>query len=134
MLAFAGSEAHTLSPAGSCHWYVPGLPYVADEHHLTRLIIASAWNRGQTGLRGMCLGTLPLVHNSGNCHRAVQIAGGRLMIASRTQPPPHLWRAASSDGAISTLFHPCTRLARLCPGRSCRPWPSCGSASDPVAV
>lgn len=35
------------------------------------------------------------------------------MNASRTQPPPHLRCAASADGAISTPFHPCTRLARL---------------------
>ena len=35
------------------------------------------------------------------------------MNASRTQSPPHLQRAASADGAIGTLFQPCTRLARL---------------------
>jgi len=35
------------------------------------------------------------------------------MNASRTQPPPHLRRAASADGAISKLFQPFTRLARL---------------------
>ena len=35
------------------------------------------------------------------------------MNTSHTQQPPHLPRKTSAGGAISTLFHPCTWLARL---------------------